>query len=93
MKLSETRIRTISKKIARDIGARGAAQHPSGPDAFVTLIEKILLIDQMLESKIDEEARGLLARQKNLPPPGTSEYEAQFQQVKRNVAMRRRFPL
>ena len=89
MRLSENRIRGLAKKMAAEMIARGAAEHAHSERALADVIAKVLASDQDLETRIEAEARELLSRQKNLPPPGTGQYQAAFDQAKKAVAARK----
>ncbi len=93
MRLSEARIRKLAKAMVREMTSRGAIKTQAGPGNAADVIAKTLIIDQRLEEHIESEARAMLERQRNLPPPGTGEYQAAFQQAKRQIASRRGFPL
>ena len=91
MRLSEARIRHLSKRIAREMQSTGAARSSGGSDDLAFLVGKVLMRDQRAEAQIEAEARQMLAKQKRLPPPGTGEYQAAFQQAKQTIAARKGF--
>ena len=93
MRLSEKRIRALSKKMAAEMLRRGAVESSAGTDDLAFVIAKAMMFDQRAESQIEEEARAMLSRQKTLPPPGTGEYQAAFQQAKKTIANRKGFKL
>lgn len=89
MKLSEKRIRTLARKIAGEMVAKGLV---AGSETDVAnAIANTIQADQERESSIEEEARQLLSRQRSLPPPGSGEYQAALQQAKRQIAQRKGF--
>ncbi len=88
MKLSDQRIRKLSKAMAKQMIQRGAVK-TSFPDNIASAISRVMTIDQKLNEELEQEARATLSRQRNLPPPGTGEYNAAFQQAKRAAAMKR----
>lgn len=92
MKLSEKRIRHLAVQIADKLLETRSVEAARGKHDLATLAAKVLNLDQRLESEIDEEARAMLARQPSLPPPGTGEYEAAYEQARRRAAMRRGIP-
>lgn len=93
MRLSEARIRKLTKKIAREMITRRAVKSPLGADALADAISRTMMKDQKMEEEIEAQAREMISRQRNLPPPGSGEYQAAFQQMKRAIAIRRGFPL
>ena len=89
MKLSEKRIRTLVRKIAGEMIAKGLVV---GSEADVAnALAKTIQVDQEREEAIEDEAKALIARQRNLPPPGTGEYQAALAQAKRQIAMKKGF--
>ncbi|CAN5403616.1 hypothetical protein BH09SUM1_BH09SUM1_17570 [soil metagenome] len=93
MRLSEPRLRALSKKMAREMSSKGVVRVPSGETGIADLLAKVLTLDQQKEIDIEEEARALVSKQRNLPPPGSGEYQAAFQQAKRAIAVRKGFHL
>ena len=93
MRLSEDRIQDIAKKIADDLIDRNAVDPKAGRRNLATLVAQVMINDLSLEDKIDEETRARLARQKNLPPPGTGQYEAMFLKVKEQIAREKGWPM
>ncbi len=93
MRLSESRLRQLSKKIAKDLMSSGAVRATGGVDDLTEYVSRAMMLDQKAEADIEAEARQFLARQRNLPPPGTGEYQAAFSQAKRNFAQRKGFVL
>ncbi len=89
MRLSEKRIRQLSKKIARDMMMKGSVKCNKGPGQVADVVARVLLEQRDVEEAIEREARELVSRQKNLPPPGTGEYQAAYQKAKQQVAARR----
>lgn len=89
MKLSEPRIRHLSKKIGTALLSRGAVTTTSTPESVVSSVSKVLLQDRERDEALDEEARGWLAKQRNTPPVGSGEYAAVFSQTKRQFALRK----
>ncbi len=92
MKLSENRIRHLSRQIAEKLIATEAVQTSRGEADLALLVTRVLNLDQKLEEEIDREAREHLARQRTLPPPGTGEYQAAYEQARRRAATRRGIP-
>lgn len=91
MKLSEIRIRKLAKEIAAAMikaGAVKAAMGSAGRDAVADSIAKVMITDQRLDEQIEEEARAMVAKQRNLVP-GTGEYKAAFDQARKTVMIRR----
>jgi len=93
MKMSETRIRKLAKAMAREMTTRGAVKCMTGADQIADVIGKIMVQDQRIEEEIEGQAREMLSRQPSLPPEGTGEYFAAFQQAKRAIAIRKGFKL
>jgi hypothetical protein len=93
MRLSEERIRFISKRIAGSMIRNKAVDSAIGHDNLSTLIAQVLIKDLRIEDEIDSEARQMLLRQRNLPPEGSGEYEALFLRLKEQVAARKGYPL
>jgi len=89
MRLSESRVRALAKRMAAEMIARGAVEHARGERALSDAIANVLLNDQELETRIEAEAREMLSKQKNLPPPGTGQYQAAFDQAKKLIASRK----
>ena len=89
MKLSENRIRNLSKKIATALLTRGVVTTTSTPESVVSCVSKVLLHDRERDEALDEEARSWLAKQRNTPPVGSGEYMAVFSQTKRQLALRK----
>lgn len=89
MQMSEARIRSLAKKMAREMAMRGAVKSVTSPDAIADVIAKTMIRDQQIEEQIEAEARAMLAKQRNLPPPGTGQYQAAFLQAKKAVAARK----
>lgn len=87
MKLSDARIRKLSKAMAREMMRRGAISAAT-PDDPATVIAKAMIGQAQIEDAIEAEARGMVARQRNLVP-GTGEYQAAFQQARRAAAAKR----
>ena len=93
MRLSEDRILSIARIMAADMIARGAVEVKTGERDLAALIASVIIKDMQVEEDIDREARERLARQRNLPPEKSAEYEAMFDRVKREVAQKRGYPL
>ncbi|MCB2155659.1 DUF507 family protein [bacterium] len=93
MRLSEERIHHLANKMAKEMIRDGAVDRKVGTENLATLIAQVMINDLRREDEIDEEVRGMLARQRNLPPQGTGEYEAMFQKLKQDVAAKRGYPL
>ncbi len=92
MRLSENRIRHLAREIAERLVAKGAVEASRGKADLATLAARVLNLDQKLEEEIDREAREQLSRQRTLPPPGTGEYQAAYDQARRRAAARRGIP-
>jgi hypothetical protein len=89
MRLTDSRIRALSKALAREMVARGIVELKSPEYALADLISRIMIADQELESVLEVEARQEVSKQRNLPPPGTGEYQAAFERAKRSAAAKR----
>lgn len=92
MRLSESRTRALSKQVARELVQRGAVVLKSPEYALADLITRVLNNDQNIESQIEAEAREAISRHKNLPPPGSGEYQAAFERARKAAAARRGLP-
>lgn len=86
MRLSDKRIEHLAWKMAKKMVAHKAVEPHSGTQDLAQFIARFLAYDQMKEQQIEEEAREFIARQRTLPPPGTGEYEAAFNEAKRRIA-------
>lgn len=93
MRLSEARIRALSKQIAKDLIDQGAVDRKVGLLNLSTLVAQALIQDQKTEEAIEGEVREQLLRYRNLPPEGSGEYEALFLKLKEEVAARKGYPL
>jgi hypothetical protein len=91
--MSEARLNKLAKAMAREILGKGHAKVAAGLDGLSDLIARELKIDQRIETEIEQEARALIAKNRNLPPPGTGEYQAALTQARQTVAIRRGFKL
>ncbi len=93
MRLSEDRIRDLSRKMAADMIREGVVAPDAGERNLATLIAQIVINDLLMEDRIDELAREKVARYRNPPPPGTGEYDALFSKAKAEVAREKGYPL
>ncbi|MDK2972417.1 MAG: hypothetical protein PWP23_2172 [Candidatus Sumerlaeota bacterium] len=93
MRLTEARIRALSKQIARELIDRGAVDKKVGAMNLSTLVAQAMIHDQQVEEGIEAEARERLLRYRNLPPEGSGEYEAMFIKAKEEIAARKGYPL
>lgn len=93
MRLSDKRIKKLAKTMASTMVARGVVKLSGSESALAEAVSRTLMLDQKLEGDIEEEARAFVARQRNLPPPGTGEYAAAFSNAKRAIAHRKGFVL
>ncbi|MCC6546258.1 DUF507 family protein [Candidatus Sumerlaeota bacterium] len=89
MRLSNDRIRALSRAVAKEMLARGVVELKGPEYALADLIARVLQEDQDLDSVLDAEARAAVARQKSLPPPGSGEYQAAFAREKKAAAAKR----
>lgn len=89
MRFSSARIRAVSKKIAAELIRRGAV---SGMETRVSdALVKAFDANTEFQDRIDEEVKAMLAKNRNLPPPGTQEYKSAFEEMRRIVAARKGF--
>ena len=79
--------------MAKRMIEKGVVDPAVGSQNLTTLIAQTIVADLRVEDEIDEEARQRLAKYPKLPPPGSAEYEAAFENEKRGVAKRRGYPL
>jgi len=93
MRLSEDRIHHLARRMADEMIARGAVDPAVRPQNLASLIAQVIINDLLVEDEIDAETRRRLESYRNLPPPGTGQYEAAFIKEKREVAARRGYPL
>lgn len=93
MRLSENRVRSLAFRMAKRMLDEGAVDPAIGTQNLSSLIAQVLINDLRVEDEIDEEARARVSKYPRLPPPGSGEYEAAFQNEKRAVAKRRGYPL
>ncbi|MCC7391800.1 DUF507 family protein [Candidatus Sumerlaeota bacterium] len=89
MRLSDARIRALSRSIAKEMIARGVVEMKAPEHTLADLITRVFQEDQDLDSVLDAEARAAVARQKSLPPPGSGEYQAAFAREKKAAAAKR----
>jgi hypothetical protein len=87
--MSDARIRKLAKAMGREMALKGAVKVAGMSTIVGDVISKAMITDQEFEEQIEGEAREMLSRQRNLPPPGTGQYEAAFQQAKRVAAGKR----
>ena len=93
MRFSEERIQHLAKKMAASMVEQDAVDAKAGRANLASLIAQVIINDLQVEDQIDEEVRDRLSRQRNLPPQGTGEYEAMFDQMKREVAQKKGWPM
>ncbi|MGF1574038.1 MAG: DUF507 family protein [Sumerlaeia bacterium] len=93
MRLSEKRINALAKTIAAKMKTNGSFQKSGSQMDLSSLISQTMIQYFSQEEEIDLEVRQLLAKQKNLPPEGTGEYQAAFQQEKIKLANKKGYPL
>lgn len=72
---------------------KGAVKAAAGADDLASAIAQVINRDLAVEEQIEMEARQMLSKNRNLPPPGTGEYQAAFTQAKQAAARRRGFIL
>lgn len=93
MRLSEKRIQHLAKNISQKIVGQKTIEGTISTSNLTTTIAQTMIQYLRQEEDIDKEVRENLMKRKNLPPPGTGEYEALFSQEKQAVAKRRGYPL
>ncbi len=93
MRLSEERIRDVSRKMAADMIREGTVAADVGERNLATLVAQIIINDLRAEDTIDELTREKLSRYKHVPPAGSGEYDALFSKVKAEIAREKGYPL
>lgn len=89
MRMSEDRVRFISKQIVEELIKRGMITYTGPRMVLEANLEKPMLDDLLAEEKIDQEVMAMIAKMQERVVPGTSRWEAIFTQLKTDICKRK----
>jgi hypothetical protein len=89
MKISEERLKYVSKKIAADLLARKSVESRLPEEALARRVGASLRNRANIDEEVEHEARAALAKRLRGPKEGTAEYIQELMKLKVELARKR----